>query len=275
MPALCFALPSGASLSPHPQRPLLRPRTQPARRRPAAAIRAALGRVLVVGANRGLGLHLAAALTSSGAARTMTTVREGADTSALDRVGSVEILRLDVRDRDAVVALVAEAKPDVLFNCIGGTAVDDDRPDYTGAQNLIDAAEEAGVGRFVLLSALGAADSEGSVPYQVMDTMRPLLLDKSRAELYLKESRLAWTIVRPVPLVDDPKNGLGMLTEGIRCYGTIGREDLAELLVRAADSENAESKILTAVDRSRVLLTSPYVRPLEFWEPLPVEEFLV
>lgn len=45
-----------------------------------------------------------------------------------------------------------------------------------------------GVRRFVLVSAMGAGDSENAVPFQAMDYMRPFFLDKSRAELYLRES---------------------------------------------------------------------------------------
>lgn len=44
--------------------------------------------------------------------------------------------------------------------------------------------------RFVLVSALGAGDSEGAVPSQVMESLRPMLMDKSRTELYLRESGL-------------------------------------------------------------------------------------
>jgi nucleoside-diphosphate-sugar epimerase len=236
---------------------------------------AALGRTLVLGGNRGLGLELARALSSSAAAdgAVCATVRPGADTASIAGVSGVKVVELNIRDRDAVVLAMKEFKPNVVFSCIGGNPGDEDRPDYPGNQNIIDAAEEVGANRFVLLSALGAGDSEGSVPFQVMDTMRPLLLDKSRAEVYLRESSLDWTIVRPCPFTDDEPTQTGMLTQGIKCYGTISRRDLAELLVRSADSVAAAGKTLTAIDRTRVLLTSPYVRPLEFWEPLPVDEF--
>jgi nucleoside-diphosphate-sugar epimerase len=235
---------------------------------------AELGRALVIGANRGLGLALARALASdAGTAATIATIRPQSNADELSQVTDAQIMELDVRDRDQVFSVLADAKADVVFSCFGGSATDDNRPDYPGNQNLIDAAEKLNVKRFVLLSALGASDSESSVPFQVMITMRPLLLDKSRAELYLKESKLDWTIVRPVPLSDEPKTGTGMLTSGLKCYGTISRDDLAELLIRAADSVSANRATLTAIDRTRVLLTSPYVRPLEFWEPLPVEEF--
>lgn len=236
---------------------------------------AALGRALVVGANRGLGLAVTDALAAGGAAATTGSLRPGADDAALAALAGVDMLRLNVRDRDAVLAAVAKVQPDVVFSCIGGSPTDDDRPDYTGNQNLIDAAEASGATRFVLVSALGASESEFSVPFQVAEQMRPLMMDKSRAELYLKESDLSWTIVRPVPLEDGEARGTGMLSEGIECYGTITRSDLAALLVKAADADSAKGKTLTAIDRQRVLLTHPYVRPLEFWEPMPVEEYVL
>lgn len=236
---------------------------------------AALGRALVVGANRGLGLAVAGALSAAGAEATTGSLRPSADDAALAALDGVESLRLNVRDRDAVLAALAELRPDVVFSCIGGSPTDDDRPDYTGNQNLIDAAEACGAKRFVLVSALGASESEFSVPFQVAEQMRPLMMDKSRAELYLKEADLSWTIVRPVPLEDEEARGSGFLSEGITCYGTITRADLADLLVKAADAESAKGKTFTAIDRQRVLLTHPYVRPLEFWEPMPVEEYVL
>lgn len=149
-------------------------------------------------------------------------------------------------------------------------------PDAEATRNLVDAALTLpNLTRFVLLSALGAGDSEDAVPFQVMDTMRPLLLEKSHAEAYLRASKLPWTIARPGPLVDAPRTGSAVVTEGTQCYGTVSREDVADLLVRAADSEKAEGKTLHVVDTKSVLVTSPYVRPLEFWEPLPFEEFML
>jgi putative NADH-flavin reductase len=266
-PSLGFANSSGAGLRTSPPRL----RRQLCNRRP---ITAGLGRVLVVGANRGLGLALARGLAAdSGTLSLIATARPGANVDELAAVSGTQIVTLDVRDRDRVMDVMAEVKADVVFSCFGGAATDENRSDYPGNQNLIDAAEDEGVSRFVLLSALGAGNSEASIPFQVMTTMRPLLLDKSRAELYLKESKLQWTIVRPVPLSDDEPTGGGLLTEGLKCYGTIARPDLADLLIRAAGSATARQVTLTAIDRTRVLLTSPYVRPLEFWESLPVDEF--
>jgi nucleoside-diphosphate-sugar epimerase len=244
-------------------------------RRPHTTPFAALGRTLVVGGNRGLGLELARALSVSDAADgpICVTVRPSCESSLLAAVDRVQVLELNVRDRDDVLQAVKDFKPDVVFSCIGGLPGDDQHPNYVGNRNIIDATEANGTSRFVLVSALGAGDSEGSVPFQVMDTMRPLLLDKSLAEVYLRKSSLNWTIVRPCPLTDDEPTNSGILTQGINCYGTISRIDLAALLLRGADSPAAVGKTLTAIDRTRVLLTSPYVRPLEFWEQLPVEEF--
>lgn len=235
-------------------------------------VNASLNRVLVVGANRGLGLEVARAVRIHGADHLSATAREGRDTTDLQLVVD-DVCALDVLDRDAARDIMERTRAECVISCLGGSPTDDNRPDLLGNQILIDAAQEFGVKRFILVSALGAGDSEASVPFQVMHTMRPLLLDKSRAEKYLKNSKLQWTIARPAPLVDDVHTGCAIFTEAVQCYGTITRQDLASLLVRTADSKRAIGKVLTAVDKSRVLLTSPYVRPLEFWEDLPFEEF--
>ncbi|KAK1869680.1 hypothetical protein I4F81_012150 [Pyropia yezoensis] len=180
---------------------------------------------------------------------------------------------VDVREREEVAALLAATRPTVVISCVGGTTLDERRPDYIGNQNIIDAAVDTGVQRFVLVSAMGAGNSEDAVPFQAMDYMRSFFLDKSRAEMYLKESGLPHTIVRPGPLEDGPATGTAVVTESPTGYGGIVRADLADLLVGAAASPLATGKTFTAVDRTKVLLTSPYVRPLEFWEELPFTPF--
>lgn len=239
-------------------------------RRPPTA---ALSDVLIVGANRGLGLQIASVLHSQGASRLITTFRATSSVPPTLAALSTASHELDALDRSHVSTLVSSVAPSVLISCVGGSVAEDYLPDFEANKNLIDAAIDAGVQRFVLISALGAGDSEGSVPFQVMDTMRPLLLEKSHAETYLREKSLPWTIARPGPLVDGPATGSAVATEGRQCYGTVTREDLAHVVVKAADSGKALGKTLHVVDSKKVLVTSPYVRPLEFWEPLPFEEF--
>src|ERR687893_1452985 len=57
--------------------------------------------------------------------------------------------------------------------------------DYGGAAKLIEAAEERGVSRYLMLSAMGAADPEGGP-----EGMRPYLRAKARADQHLAQSGL-------------------------------------------------------------------------------------
>lgn len=126
--------------------------------------------------------------------------------------------------------------------------------------------------RIVLLSLLGAGDSEASIPAQVAVPFRSALLELSHAEAALRAAGPAHTVVRAVPL-DDDVAGAGSVTESIDVYGTVSRAAVAEALVRVAGSETARGKTLTVFDRERLLVTAPYVRPLESWESVSVEDF--
>ncbi|CAN8067433.1 unnamed protein product [Agarophyton chilense] len=226
--------------------------------------------ILVVAANRGLGAHLSTAL--QGTENLHTTHRPcSAASSEQEQVSTTHAL--DALDGPTAEALFSNLKPRTVVSCIGGKAGTPELPDFEGNRNLIDAARRANVRRFVLISALGAGNSEDSVPSQVMDTLRPLLLEKSRAEVYLKQIHdIEWTIIRPAPIVEG-KRGAPVATEDVSCYGTITRPDLADVVKKILFSEKAKGKTLHVVDRTGLLIVSPYVRPLEFWEPLPFTEF--
>ena len=73
---------------------------------------------------------------------------------------------------------------------------------YEGAKRAIDAAEEAGVRRFLLMSANGVkADGTG---YQ---------RTKYMAEQYLKSSALDWTVFRPSVLFGEPRGRMEFATQ--------------------------------------------------------------
>lgn len=233
------------------------------------SVKASLSSALIVGANRGLGLDLAALLSEN--VDKLTTTYHSFCPPALAALSAVH--GLDALDKKTVHTMITNVRPQIVVSCIGGNVQRQEYPDYEGNINLIDAAVEADVRRFILISALGAGDSEHIVPFQVMDTMRPILLEKSRAEAYLKKQPLDWVIIRPGPFEDGDPTGDAVATEGTSCYGTITRVDTASMLVKVINSDKASRKTLHVVDTKKLLITSPYVRPMEFWEPLPFEQF--
>lgn len=55
-----------------------------------------------------------------------------------------------------------------------------------GNINLIEAAAKKGVKRFILLTSIGVGDSKDAPPQQVYDVLKPVLIEKGKAEDRLK-----------------------------------------------------------------------------------------
>ena len=55
-----------------------------------------------------------------------------------------------------------------------------------GNINLIEAAAKKGVKRFILLTSIGVGDSKDAPPQQVYDVLKPVLIEKGKAEERLK-----------------------------------------------------------------------------------------
>ena len=97
--------------------------------------------------------------------------------------------------------------------------------DHGAAVKLIDAARAAGVDRYVMISTLGAdrPDARG-------EAMRPYFEAKRDAEHALRATDLAWTIVRPGSLTDDPGTGRVRLADRLDGWGRVPRDDVAAVL---------------------------------------------
>ena len=54
--------------------------------------------------------------------------------------------------------------------------------DVQGNINLIEAAAKKGVKKFILLTSIGVGDSQEAPPEQVYDVLKPVLIEKGKAE---------------------------------------------------------------------------------------------
>jgi len=96
--------------------------------------------------------------------------------------------------------------------------------DRDGAIKLLEAARAAEVERYVIVSSIGA-DS----PPDGDDVFSVYLRAKAEADRALASSELAWTIVRPGRLTDDPGAGTVLVqTDPVR--GDVSRDDVAAVL---------------------------------------------
>jgi uncharacterized protein YbjT (DUF2867 family) len=97
--------------------------------------------------------------------------------------------------------------------------------DYGGAVKLIEACRAAGVDRYVMVSSIGA-----DRPELARGSMGPYLQAKADADAALQASGLAYTIVRPGSLTDDPGTGQVTVTEDLGHRGSVPRDDVAAVL---------------------------------------------
>ena len=146
------------------------------------------------------------------------------------RATGAEALVLDLEDaRVEDVAGHLEGVDAVLFAAGAGPGSGVARKDTVdrGASALLaDAAEQAGVGRFVQISSMGA----GAPPRPGTDeTFAAYLQAKTAAEDDLRRRNLGWTVLRPGGLTNAPGTGRVRLAPSVP-RGQISRDDVATVL---------------------------------------------
>jgi uncharacterized protein YbjT (DUF2867 family) len=100
--------------------------------------------------------------------------------------------------------------------------------DGKGLEKTADAAAQAAVSRFVLVSVFPEAERGKEVREGFEHYMRV----KKTADVYLTHTDLDWLIVRPGLLLDDP--GTGRVTAGLAIeYGDVHRDDVAAFVTVA------------------------------------------
>lgn len=100
--------------------------------------------------------------------------------------------------------------------------------DRDGAILLADAAERAGVRRYVMISARATDDYEADSD----DVFQVYLRAKSEADAALRSRDLDWTIIRPGGLTDEAAIGSVKVAQDTG-EGTIPRADVAALVVES------------------------------------------
>jgi uncharacterized protein YbjT (DUF2867 family) len=105
--------------------------------------------------------------------------------------------------------------------------------DLGGALKLIEAAKANGISRYLIVSAMGAADP----PAEGSGAFGEYLRAKAEADRALAASGLDYTIVRPGRLTDDPGSGLVDVAPRLE-RGSVPRADVAAVLLACLDVEN-------------------------------------
>ena len=205
--------------------------------------------VFLAGASRGVGREIAKQLVI--AEHQVTALLRSENNAEELKTMGVSIVMGDALDADEMKSAIATAKPEAVISTIGGLPNDSGtRPDFEGNKNLIDAAAAADVKHFILISSIGSGDSACALPAQALETLGDVLEEKAQAEAHLKMSPLTYTVVRPGGLLSQPATDQEVLTEDASVAGSIPRAGVAKLIVACLNSDRANNKIFSAVDKS-------------------------
>jgi uncharacterized protein YbjT (DUF2867 family) len=155
--------------------------------------------VTVVGASGTLGSEIVRALLEKGA-RVRAMVRATSDRTKLKSLGVTDFVVADLMDHTSLQrALTAEPQAEAVVASAAGfsahtahTKGDNSRTDTEGYRNLVDAAKNAGVPRFVLISIL-ECDKAPKVPH---------FFQKFETEKYLAEKRQPYLALRAGAFLD-------------------------------------------------------------------------
>jgi uncharacterized protein YbjT (DUF2867 family) len=186
--------------------------------------------VVIAGGHGQIALRLAKLLSARGDA-VRSLIRNPGHEAGVHAAGAEPV----VADMEALgdLAEFVDGADAVVFAAGAGPGSGPERKrtvDLGAAVKLLDGARRTGVRRYLMVSAMGAAD-----PAAGSEAMRPYLEAKAQADAALAASDLEWTIVRPGGLTDEPGTGLVELAPSLGRRGTITRDDVAAVLVGCLD----------------------------------------
>lgn len=209
------------------------------------------GGILVFGGTRGVGLEIVKQLVARNE-RVTVLARAGSDTTALKALNTtfLSVVTGDALDPESLKQAFTTAPFRAVVSTLGGRG-GDYRADDQGNRNVIDAAKNAGLSRFVLVTALGTGDSNANAPWYLRWFMKDYFIAKAAAETHLKASGFDYTIIRPGFLRDSDKAGDVKLVQGPAAYGGITRKELGKLVADSVEDTSTFKKVYAAVDAKR------------------------
>lgn len=189
--------------------------------------------VLVIGANGQIGKFVVEQLAQEGKHKVTAMIRKPEQADALKELGADVV----IGDLEGSVEDLAEAMKDhnaIVFTAGSGGSTGQDKTlliDLDGAVKTMEAAEQQGISRYILVSAYGADQRE-----KWSESIKPYYVAKHYADRALFASDLNYTIIRPGGLKNEP--GTGKIAVGTDLEpGIIPREDVARVIVASLQEE--------------------------------------
>jgi uncharacterized protein YbjT (DUF2867 family) len=186
-------------------------------------------KTLVIGGAGGVGRRLTTLLTESGD-EVSGLHRNPAQSGAVEQAGGTSVLFDLIGGSTEELAALVEGHDAVVFSAgAHGTGRDQTTLiDGRGLEKAVDAAVQAGVRRFVLVSVF----PEAGRSQQTNEGFEHYMRVKKDADVYLTGTDLDWVVVRPGTLTDGA--GTGTVRAGWAIpYGDVHRDDVAAFIAAA------------------------------------------
>lgn len=199
-------------------------------------------RIVIAGGHGKIARRLSRLLSARGDSP-VAVVRNPAHRSDVESDGAVAVV-LDLEQADADTLAGHLAGADVVVFAAGagpGSGTQrKDTVDRAAATLLAEAAERAGVRRYLLVSSMGAGQEP---PAGTEEVFAAYLRAKTAAEEDLRGRALDWTILRPGSLTDGPGTDRVRLDAQVP-RGRVARDDVAAVLVALADDLRTAGLVL-------------------------------
>ncbi|MEK4304228.1 MULTISPECIES: SDR family oxidoreductase [Oceanobacillus] len=200
--------------------------------------------ILVVGANGQIGKHLVKLIQDNGdQARAM--IRKEEQANYFKDLGA-ETAIVNLEDEVDAIANAAEGVDAVVFTAGSGPKTGKDKTlmiDLDGAVKTIQAAEQANVKRFVMISSF---DTNREAIQSAPESFAPYVVAKHYADEWLLNSDLDYTIIHPGLLTNEPGTNQVNLGANVE-RGEVPREDIAKVIYTSLKNDTTIGKRFRAV----------------------------
>lgn len=189
-----------------------------------------MSHIVIIGGHGKVALHLAKILSQRGD-EALSVIRNPAHTDDVAEAGATPVVA-DIEDLDTdALSDLLDGHDAVVFTAGagGGDPARTYSVDRDAAIRIIDAAAQAGVKRFVMVSYFGAGAEHG---VSEDNSFYAYAEAKAAADAHLRASGLDWTVLGPGGLTLDPATG--RITVGPEAAdGKVSREDVAQVIAAA------------------------------------------
>lgn len=195
-------------------------------------------KVFLIGANGQIGQRLVSLFRDNPDHSVRAMVRKEEQKAPLEAAGAEAVLA-NLEGSPEEIAAAAKGCDAIIFTAGSGGSTGYDKTllvDLDGAAKAMEAADIAGIKRFVMVSALQAHNRENW-----NESLKPYYVAKHYADKILEASGLTYTIIRPGGLRNESGKGTISVAADLE-RGFISRDDVAKTVIASLDETNTENR---------------------------------